>query len=189
VKKNHLINVLIMGFIASQLTLFSDSVQAETISEEQPLLLVQEIQTGLTQESLTKIMTEIEQAETEENMDVILKYIAPYIIASVTVEMDNQKITTSIEGKDNISDYLTNSFKKVTKREIISSYTTSKIKEDGQMALLTRVRSRKLDTEEGQSYLSLSTDKIYFAMINNEPKIINVETSGWLEPISDQAQF
>lgn len=188
-KKNNLISVLIMGFIASQLIPFSDSIKAETVSEKKPLLLVQETQTGLTEDTLTQIMTEIEQAEAEENIAGILEYLAPYVITSITVEIDNQKITTFVEGKDNHEGFLNDSFKKVKGKKVISSYTTTKINDSGEMALLTRVRAREVDTETGNRYLSLSTDKIRFAMIDNQPKIINIESSGWLEPISDQAQF
>lgn len=55
------------------------------------MLLVQETQTGLTEDTLTQIMTEIEQAEAEENIAGILEYLAPYVITSITVEIDNQK--------------------------------------------------------------------------------------------------
>jgi len=162
VKKNNLISLLITGFIATQFIPFSHEANANPIVKNQPLLLTQETQTGLTEENLNQIMSAIEKAEIEENIAGILKYLAPYVVTSVTVEIDNQKITTSVEGKDEHEGFLNNSFKSVKDRKTISSYTTTKINDSGEIALLTRVRAREVDTETGNRYLSLSTDKIRF---------------------------
>lgn len=188
-KKINLINLLITWFIASQLIPFSSEVKANPVRKNNPLLVAQETQNDLTEESLNQIMTQIEKAEMEENIQGILEYLSPYIISTITVEIDNQKIITYLEGKDEHEAFLNNSFNNVKSRKIISSYTTTKINDSGDMALLTRVRAREVDTGKGDRYLSLSTDKIRFAMIDNKPKIINIESSGWLEPISAQAQF
>ncbi len=184
-KKQKLINLIITGFIASQFIPLSSVANANSLVENQPLLLAKETQNELTEEMLNEIMTNLEAAEMEENLQGILQYLAPYVITSVTVDLDERKVTTFIEGKDQHQEYLKNSFQNIKSRKIISSYTTTKINGNGQMALLTRVRSRELNSEEGESYLSLSTDKIRFAMIDNQPKIINVESSGWLEAISN----
>lgn len=184
-KKQNLINLLITGVIASQIIPLSSVANANSLVKNQPLLLAQETQNELTEEMLNEIMTKIETAEKEENLQGILQYLAPYVLTSVTVDLDQRKVTTFIEGKEQHEEYLNNSFKNIKSRKIISSYSTTQINGNGQMALVTRVRARELDTENGNRYLSLSTDKIRFAMINNEPKIINVESSGWLEPISN----
>lgn len=182
-KTNNLIKILITGFITSQIIPFSLQAYANPISKNQPFLLTQNSETELTEENLNQIMKEIEKAEAEENIQGLLKYLAPYVISSVTVEIDNQKITTSIEGKEEHEAFLNNSFKNVKGRKIISSYTTTNINGNGKMALLTRVRAREIDTETGNRFLSLSTDKIRFAMVDNQPQIINIESTGWLEPI------
>jgi len=121
------------------------------------------------------------QSEKEKNLQPILDYLSPYVISTVTVESDNTTIITSLQGKKSHENFLKNSFATLKNETDINSYSNIKITEDGQMASVTRVQGTDVVTEDGKKYLSVSTDKIHFALIDNEPKIINVEVKGWLQ--------
>jgi hypothetical protein len=126
-------------------------------------------------------MKTIEQAEKEENVEQILELLAPHVLSSVTVELEDLTVTRVIEGKKAHQDFLTNSFTEVKEREVIRSYITTKITNDNQFATVTRIKAADVDTDDGKSFLSVSTDKIRFAVIDNEPKIVNIQIEGWLE--------
>jgi hypothetical protein len=180
VKKHSLINLIITSLITSQVVIIANIVKAEPINSLKPLLTAQKT-TELTEETITAVMASIEKAEKEENVDQLLNFLSPYIISSITVESDDTTITTMIEGKQNHKDFLKSNFNQARETENISSYLSTNILNDGQMATVTRVRASNITTEEGKKYLSVSTDKIRFAVIDNQPKIINLEVKGWLE--------
>lgn len=183
-KKSHLINLFLTGLITSQMVtiphLFNPS--PANAMEEKEVLMAQN-SSSLTPEKMTEIIGSIEKAEKEENLAEILNFFSPYILSTITTDSDNTTVITSLQGKNEHEFYLKNSFERVKEREIINSYSTTKITEDGQMAVVTRIRGTNLTTEEGQKYLSVSTDKIRFALIDNQPKIINLEIKGWLEQL------
>ncbi|BAQ60280.1 hypothetical protein GM3708_686 [Geminocystis sp. NIES-3708] len=179
-KKYSLINLIISSLITSQIVIVANAVKAEPINSLKPILTAQKTQ-ELTEELITTVMTSIENAEKEENLAQILNFLCPYIISSITVESEETTTTKVIEGKQSHENFLKNNFNRIKQREYINSYRTTKIAEDGQMATVTRIRATNIISENGEKYLSVSTDKIHFALIDNEPKIINLEVKGWLE--------
>jgi len=184
VKKNHLINLFLTGLITSQIVAIPHLVNASSANatEDKEVLMAQN-STGLTPEKMAEIMGSIEKAEKAENLAEIINFFSPYILSTITMDSNNTTVITSLQGKDEHEFYLKNSFGRVKEREVINSYSSTKITEDGQMAIVTRVRGTNLTTEEGEKYLSVSTDKIRFALIDNQPQIINLEIKGWLEQL------
>ncbi|BAQ65469.1 hypothetical protein [Geminocystis sp. NIES-3709] len=181
-KKHHLINLFLSGLITTQIVTISHVVKAAPINfNQQEKILTAQNTPQLTSEKITEIMASIENAEKSENLSQLLDFLTPYTFSTISTESDNTTIITTLEGKDEHEYYLSNSFKRVKEREYLNSYSSIKVTEDGQMALVTRIRATNITTEEGQNYLSLSTDKIRFALIDNQPKIVNIEVKGWLE--------
>jgi hypothetical protein len=180
VKKHSLINVIITSLIASQVVIIANMVKAESLNNLKQVLTAQKT-TELTEETITAMMASIEKAEKEENIDQLLNFLSPYIISSITVEYDETTTTKMIEGKQSHQDFLKDNFNGIKEREYINSYLSTKIAEDGQMATVTRIRATNITSENGKKYLSVGTDKIRFALINNEPKIINLDVKGWLK--------
>lgn len=154
--------------------------KAQTINGQKSFLMVQKT-SELSEEAIKTVMNAIEKAEKEENVTQLLNFLSPYIISSITVEADDITVTKVIEGKQNHEDFLKNNFNTIKEREYIESYFTTTISDDGKMATVTRIRSTNILNEEGEKYLSLSTDKIRFALIDNQPQIINLEVKGWLQ--------
>lgn len=179
-KKHSLINLIITSLIASQVVILANMAKAESINGLKPILTAEKT-TELTEENITAVMASIEKAEKEENVEKLLEFLSPYILSSITVESNDTTVTTMIEGKQSHEDFLKESFSGVKEREYIESYITTKIGEDGQMATVTRIRATNIATKNGKKYLSLSTDKIRFALIDNKPQIINLDVKGWLE--------
>ena len=179
-KIKSLINAFIWGLITTQTISLNSIAQSSPMKGNQSSMVTEKT-TSLTKEVIDSIMKTIEKAEKEENIEQILELLAPHIFSSVTVELDDLTVTRVLEGKKAHQDFLNSSFTKVKEREVIESYVTSKIAEDNQFATVTRIKAADVDTDDGRSFLSVSTDKIRFAVIDNKPKIINIETEGWLE--------
>lgn len=179
-KKHSLINLIITSLITCQVVIIANIVKAEPINSLKPVLTAQKT-TELTEEDITAVMASIEKAEKEENIEQLMTFLSPYIFSSITVESNDTSVTTMIEGKQSHEDFLKNNFSRVKEREYIESYITTKIAKDGQMAIVTRIRASNITNQEGKKYVSLSTDKIRFALIDNKPQIINLDVKGWLE--------
>ena len=183
VKKHHLINLFLSGLITTQIVAIPHVVNASSLDFNNSEILLSQNTNVLTKEQITEIMQTIEQAEKEENLTSLLNFLAPYILSNISIESDNKTVITSLQGKKEHEYYLNNSFQNVKEREYIDSYSTIRVTEDGQMALVTRIRATSLLSETGEKYLSMSTDKIRFALVDNQPKIINIDVKGWLEQV------
>jgi hypothetical protein len=181
VKTNSLINLFISGLIMSQSISLASIAQPSSAVLEDQSSVVGEKTSSLTQEIIDSIMKSIEKAEKEENVEQILELLAPHVFSSVTVELEDLTVTKVIEGKKAHHEFLTKSFTEVQEREVIRSYVTSKITSDNQFATVTRIKASDVDTDDGKSFFSVSTDKIRFAIIDNKPQIINIQIEGWLE--------
>lgn len=186
VKQNSLLKLIVSAYVALQLMpMNTQRVEASSpLHDSSPVFVSQTTTSNLTETKLMEIMGMIEQAEKEENIDVILKYLVPYIITTVTVDTDETTITTLIEGREKHREYLENNFKRVKNRNILSNYVTMDLDESEEIATVVRVRSSEINTEDGKTYISLSTDKIRFGIVDNEPRIVNIESKGWVEPMN-----
>lgn len=182
-KKTPLINLFITGLITTQVAISPVINPSPANAREEKEVLMTQNSFRLTPENMKEILSSIEKAEKAEDLTKIVSFFSPYILSTITMDSDNTTVITSLQGKKEHEFYLKNSFDRVKEREIINSYSSTKITEDGQMAIVTRVRGTNLTTEDGQKYLSVSTDKIRFALIDNQPQIINLEIKGWLESL------
>lgn len=181
-KKQLFINLFLSGLITTQIVTIPHIVKASPLNfTPTNNFLSAQNTSGLTTERIESVMATIEKAEKEEDINTLLSFLAPYIISNVTIESDDTTIIRSVKGKEEHKFFFSNSFERIKNREYINSYSSIKVTEDGQMAVVTRIRGTNLFGENGDKYLSVSTDKIYFALIDNQPRIVNLEVKGWLE--------
>ncbi|MDJ0728897.1 MAG: nuclear transport factor 2 family protein [Crocosphaera sp.] len=146
-----------------------------------PLLIAQEIK-QLDEEMIRQAMEAINQAENREDIDAMLKFLAPFSISEITVEYKGNILTTNLEGINAHRRMLKNTFALVKEREILNDYMTVRITPDGKIATVTRVIFENLTTKDEQKFMVSGTDILRFALIDNQPKIISVKSQGWLEP-------
>ncbi|MGK7881008.1 MAG: hypothetical protein AB4060_13040 [Crocosphaera sp.] len=147
-----------------------------------PRILIAQETKELDEEMIRQAMDAINEAENREDIDAMLKFLAPFSISEITVEYKGNILTTNLEGVNAHRRMLKDTFALVKQRETINDYMTVRITPDGQVGVVTRVIFENLTTKDDQSFIVSGTDIIRFAIINNQPKIISVKSQGWLEP-------
>ena len=145
------------------------------------ILIAQETK-ELDENMIRQAMEVIDQAENREDIDAMLKFLAPFSISEITVEYKGNILTTNLEGINAHRRMLKNTFALVKQREMINDYMTVRITPDGQIGIVTRVIFENLTTKDDQKFIVSGTDIVRFAMINNQPKIVSIKSQGWLEP-------
>ena len=88
-------SLLTLSVLASSVLIMPVSVRANEFAP--PQLLVQST-SQLTEEKIRQTMAAIEEAERSENIEELLKFLAPFAISEVIVESQGSKITTNLEG-------------------------------------------------------------------------------------------
>lgn len=174
---------MVLSFVTLPLVFIAKEVKASPLPQHSVPPLAQTSNTGFIDQVKTAMET-IQQAEKNEDTETMLKFLAPYVITRVTVDRGDTQTSTLLEGMERHGEFIKENFTRIKSREILSNYMTVSLNDGGEVATVTRVRSSEIITEDGNRFLSLSTDKIRFAMVDNQPKIVNIESKGWVEPVS-----
>lgn len=147
-----------------------------------PRILIAQETKELNEEIIRQTMEAIDEADNREDIDGMLKFLAPFSISEITVEYKGNILTTNLEGINAHRRMLKNTFALVKERETINDYMTIRMTPDGKIGVVTRVIFENLTTKDDQKFIVSGTDIIRFAMIDNQPKVISVKSQGWLEP-------
>lgn len=150
-------------------------------AEPVPTQLTAQSSSQLNEENVGEVMAAIAQAESNKDIEALLKFLVPFAISEVTVESQGKSITASLEGIEAHRQLLEFTFKKVTKKEPINEHTTIRITPDGQLATVTRLIVEELVTDDGREFISSGTDIFRLAWIDGRPMVISAKTQGWLE--------
>ena len=178
--KFNLFKPLLIANVITGLTLIAPGITpAQTPN---PRILIAQETKELNEEIIRQTMEAINEAENREDIDTMLKFLAPFSISEITVEYKGNILTTNLEGINAHRRMLKNTFALVKERETINDYMTVRMTSDGQIGVVTRVIFENLTTKDDQKFIVSGTDILRFAMINNQPKIISVKSQGWLEP-------
>lgn len=150
-------------------------------AEPVPTQLTAQSSSQLNEENVGEVMAAIAQAESNKDIEALLKFLVPFAISEVTVESQGKSITASLEGIEAHRQLLEFTFKKVTKKEPINEHTTIRITPDGQLATVTRLIVEELVTDDGREFISSGTDIFRLAWIDGRPMVISAKSQGWLE--------
>lgn len=135
----------------------------------------------LTEEKVQQTMAAIKKAESQDDIDTLMKFLVPYTVSEITVESQEKSITRSIEGLEAHRELLQKIFDRIKDRETLNEYSTIRITPDGQLAIVTRTNTEVLTTNDGKRFLSSGTDVFRIAWINNQAKVISIKSQGWIE--------
>ena len=171
-------SLLTLSLLASSVLIMPASVRANEFTSAQ--LLVQST-SQLTEDKIRQTMAAIEKAESSEDIEELLKFLAPFAISEVSVEYQESSITKSIEGIEAHRTFLESSFELVEDRGIINDYMSVRITPDGQLAVVKRIIVEEITTSDGREFLSSATDTFRFAWIDNQPMIVSTKSQGWIE--------
>lgn len=135
----------------------------------------------LTEEKIRQTMAAIEEAEKSEDIEGLLKFLAPFAISEVIVESQGRSVTTSVEGIEAHRNLLKKTFELVKQRNPIEQYTSIRITSDGQLGIVTRIAFEELISADGRQFFASSTDTFRLAWLGEQPTIVSTKSQGWLE--------
>ena len=176
--KNLAPSLLTVSLVSS----FGLTLPSKTLAQELTLpQIVAQTSSQLNEDNIRQTMEAIEKAENGEDIEDLLNFLVPFAISEVTVEVESNRITTTLEGIEPHRQLLKNTFKLVKDRETIKEYTKIKITADGHIATVIRTMIEEITLEDGRKFIASGTDTFRFAWIDNQPKIISTKSQGWIE--------
>jgi len=172
---------LSLGLVASLLLVSPPAIVAQPSAPSGNRQTVLSISGRLTEANVLATMKKLTQAEKQKDVASLVGMLAPYAVSEVTVENQGKKITQVLEGRGAHQELLEKTYANRTQEETLNERLKVRITPDGELAIVTRDSLEIFSTQEGQNLIGLSRDTIYFAWLDNQPKVISVKTEGWLE--------
>jgi ketosteroid isomerase-like protein len=134
----------------------------------------------LTEENIRQVLTAIDKAINQKDLDTVLKFVAPFVYTEVTVESSLGTLTTPLEGKDELRDLLKIIYARVKESSVVNQQIKIDVRANGELAVANVTTVEALTTAEGNRYYASSTDTFRFAWLNNQPTIVSITIRGWL---------
>jgi hypothetical protein len=200
--KNWQQNLLIMGllFIGSSTTNFSaladpieqlnkpefaldgienvvPSIQQAQAETEQ---LSEESTGQLTAENISQVLTQIQQAGEQQDIEAILEHVAPFAHSEVSLTTGNTILTTTINGIEEHRNLLSQSYDRYTNRQTLNQEVDISVSADGEYAIANVYRLREVTNKQGTRLLSGSINTLRFGMVNERPTVVSATLEGWL---------
>lgn len=172
---------LSLGLVAGLLLVSPAAIMAQPSVPEGNGPSVLSTSGRLTEANVLAMMEKLTQAEKQKDVATLVSILAPYAISEVTVESQGKKLTQAVEGRQAHQELLQKTYANRTREETLNERLKVRITPDGQLAIVTRDSLETFSTQGGQNLIGLSRDTIYFAWLDNQPKVIAVKTEGWLE--------
>jgi hypothetical protein len=138
----------------------------------------------LTEENILQAIKEIQAAQNQENLDELLKYVAPFATSEITLEGRELSTTLQVDGKENHRVLLQDMFKKIKSREILTQNIDIRLTSDESLGIAEVLTVKELIDEEGKRYINSSQDVWHFAWLDNRPTLVYVKSKGWLEEVA-----
>lgn len=157
------------------------AIPAIAFSQPQPSAqLVAQTSNQLSEENIQQVLAAIQTAQEQEDVEGILKFLAPFVTSEITVESDDSTLTFILEGQAEHRELLKKTNALIDDRESLNQQIKIRITADGQLGIATISTVKEIDTENGEQLYTGSNDTIRFAWIDNQPKIISMTIKGWL---------
>ncbi|MGK7943164.1 MAG: hypothetical protein AB4058_01690 [Microcystaceae cyanobacterium] len=142
----------------------------------------------LTKAEIQTIIDSIEKARKEDDVDGVLKHVAPFIHSRVSVELEKQTIIFELDGLAEHRQYLSETYDFIENRKILDRQVDIRIAQDGQMAVALIYEEVEYITDEGGSILTESVDTLRFGLVNGQPMVVSATLKGWLAPTPSQSR-
>ncbi len=166
-----------LGAIAI-LTLISPVAVAQSLT---PPVTFAQAQTLLDEETVESLMEQVKAAEYAEDVDQLASFLAPFVFSEITVESGDRRITQTMEGAEAHEATWRKVYAQIKEQELLNEKINIRIVEDGQLAIVTRFSVETLTLEDQRQMMAMAKEVVRVALIGGKPKIISVNTSGWLE--------
>ncbi|MGK7933100.1 MAG: hypothetical protein AB4041_16940 [Microcystaceae cyanobacterium] len=136
----------------------------------------------LTKEGIQTVLDSVETARKANDVEGILKHLAPFIHSTVSVELERQTVIFSLDGLTEHQAYLTETYEFIETRKILDRRVDIRISQDGKMGIVVIYEEIEYTTDEGANILTESVDTLRFGLVNGEPMVVSATLKGWLSP-------
>ncbi|GFE68859.1 hypothetical protein [Chroococcus sp. FPU101] len=142
----------------------------------------------ITEAAILKILEDLKAAREKEDIDGMLKYIAPFAYTEVTVQTDSGRLTVNVQGLEEHRDLLTKAAQFRNASTTLNESAEVDISTDGNFAIATLNTTDQITTSQGSTVLTSGTDILRFGMVNNQPMIVSATLNGWLSVLPANAK-
>lgn len=133
----------------------------------------------LTKENIQAVLDQLAAAREKNDVEGMLKFLAPFVISSVTLDRDNTSTTFTLEGIDAHRDFLQDSVGKIKNREELGKRVNIKFINE-KMAIVNSFSLKNITTKEEGKFVMSDVNVMRFAWIDGKPMITSMEIKGWL---------
>lgn len=136
----------------------------------------------LTEAEIEKALASLQTATDKEDIEGVLKLMAPFVYTELILETDNGSQTQYFEGTEENRLLLKETFARIQEREDLGSQTRIRISPDGTMGIATVSSVRGLTTQDGKRFLSVGDNTFRFGRVGNRLMLVSVTIEGRLSP-------
>lgn len=154
----------------------SDFMQAQAETEG----LTEESTGQLTAENIGQVLTQIQEAGDQQNVEAILEHVAPFAHSEVSLNMGNTILSTTVVGIEEHRNLLSQSYNRFSDRQTLNQEVDISVSADGEYGIATVFRLREVTSPEGTRLLSGSINTLRFGMVDRRPTIVSATLEGWL---------
>lgn len=135
---------------------------------------------SLNEENVRQVLTAIDKAIAQKDLEGVLKFVAPFVRTELTVESSAGTQITALDGKDELRDLLKVIYARIKNTNVVNQQIKIDITAGGELGIATITTVEALTTENGDRYYASSTDTFRFAWLNDRPTIVSLAIKGWL---------
>lgn len=142
----------------------------------------------ITEAAIMKILADLRTAREKEDINGMLKYIAPFAYTEVTVQTDSGRLTVNVQGLDEHRDLLSKAAQFRNASTTLDESAKVDVSADGTYAIATLSSTDQITTSNGATVMTASNDILRFGMVNNQPMIVSATLNGWLSVLPTGAK-
>lgn len=127
----------------------------------------------ISEDKVREILNIIDKANEDRNIDEIIKYLAPFVYAEITVKTDDRSFTIKLNGIEEHRRYLEEQLKQVKSSETLKKYYQIRLSPDEQIAFVNTTKLSSITTTDGKRMLVDSDGEARLAFVDGKLQIIS----------------
>jgi hypothetical protein len=137
------------------------------------------ISNQLTEENIRNVLALMQSAQNKENLEDLLKYVAPFVSSEITINGDSGSTTIILDGIEKHRALLKDLFALIKSREVLSQKVKIRLSDDNTVGIATIYTVKAIKTEDGKNIIASDVDTLRFAWLNNQPTVVSLQSKGW----------
>lgn len=146
-------------------------------AEEQ---LAEESTGQLSAENIRQVLTQIQEAGDQQNVEGILEHVAPFAHSEVSLNMEDTVLTTTVDGIEEHRNLLSQSYSRFTNRKTLEQKVDISVSTDGEFGIVTVYRLREVTNAQRKRLLTGSINTLRFGIVNEKQTIVSASIEGWI---------